>query len=251
MYCPRCSAKAVEGQQFCRNCGMNLGIILDSIEGKPRGPLDFETLKRDLRDLGASLRSGFEEAGGSAKQTKRLNQQAAAQAAPVVIPDLKRELKKAAKTINAANERTLSLQKATLSIFGGGVVMAAWFNILQAVARPEVVANIERTIMQANPGIPDLNLAVYIPIVKLLWLLGLVPIAKGVAHLINGIFFAPKPDPEPQIIYAQPATQLGAQPAAMPPPYASAVSTPTNEFDAPAAQPQSVIEDATLRFEPK
>lgn len=248
MYCPRCSSKAVEGQQFCRNCGMNLGIILDSIEGK-RGPLDFETLKRDLRDLGASLRSGFEEASGAAKQTKRLNQQGAGQPAPVQLstPDLRRELKKAAKTINAANSRMLSLQKATLSIFGGGILMAAWYNILQAVTRPEVVANIERTIMQANPGIPDLNLAAYIPVVQLLWLLGLIPIAKGVAHLLNGVFFAPKPEPEPQIIYAQPP----AQPGAIPPSYVSAVSTPTNEFANPSVPQPSVVEDATLRFDPK
>ncbi len=249
MYCPRCSSKAVEGQQFCRNCGLNLGIIVDSMEGK-RGPLDFETLKRDLRDLGANLRAGFEEVEGAAKRTKRLDQQQGP-AAPsqLSLPELKRELKKEAKRIKAAESRTLSLQKATLSIFGGGIAMAAWFYLLQAIARPEVVANVERTIMQANPGIPELNLAVYIPIVKLLWLFGLVPVARGVAYLLNGIFFAPKPDPEPEIVYAYPPTQ----PAMAPPPaYVSAVSPPpTNEFAAPPPQQQSIVEDATLRFEPK
>ncbi|MFN0088141.1 MAG: zinc ribbon domain-containing protein [Blastocatellia bacterium] len=251
MYCPRCSNKAVEGQQFCRNCGLNLSVILDSIEGK-RGPLDFETLKRDLRDLGANLRSGFEEASGAVKRTKRLEQQGAGQPGSVTlsVPDLSRELKKAARKIKTADARTLSLQKATLSIFGGGTIMAAWYYLLQAVTRPEVVANIERTILQANPGIPDLNLSAYIPLVQLLWLLGLVPIAKGVAHLLNGIFFAPKPDPEPQVIYAHPPPAQGAIPS--PPPYVSAVATPTtSEFENASASQQSVIEDATLRFDPK
>ncbi len=44
---------------------------------------------------------------------------------------------------------------------------------------------------------PDLGgLTGLVPIFKLLWIIGLLPVAKGFAHLINGIFFAAKPEPE-------------------------------------------------------
>src|SRR5262245_10606420 len=65
MYCPRCANPAVEGQRYCRTCGMSLGVILDAMEGKRPGPIDFETLKSDLKDLGSSLRAGFEQASAT------------------------------------------------------------------------------------------------------------------------------------------------------------------------------------------
>ena len=54
--------------------GLKLHLIVDAIQDKPsRGQFDFETLKRDLRDLGSSLRAGFEEA---IKNTRKLKQNA-------------------------------------------------------------------------------------------------------------------------------------------------------------------------------
>ena len=70
MYCPKCATQAVPGQRFCRNCGTNLGVILDAVEGKQRGPIDFETLKNDLRELGSNLRAGFEHLKGTNRLDK-------------------------------------------------------------------------------------------------------------------------------------------------------------------------------------
>ncbi len=250
LYCPRCASQAVEGQRFCRNCGMNLGLILDAAENKPRGALDFETIKRDLRDLGSSLRAGFEEASSAIKNTKRLDQQPAPYGPQpqVTLPDLTNELKKAARKVNAAESRKRSLQKATLSIFGGGAWMVFWKHTLGSITW-QMIVTIEEAILRANPRLGSVNLHVFLPIIYNLWLLGLIPVAKGVAHLFNGIFFAPKPEPEspPQYYFVQPG---------MPPPpaYASAIPDPsTNDLENQAI-PQhkpSVTEDATLRFEAK
>lgn len=250
IYCPKCASTAVEGQRFCRSCGTNLGVILDAMEGK-RGPLDFETLKRDLRDLGSSLRSGFEEASAAIKNTKRLDQRHVPSSQPqqVLLPDLSKELKKAVRKVNAADSRKLSLQKGTLSLFGGGVFMYVWYHVLEAATRSEVISNLERIIVQAAPQMEGINIGAFAPLVQTLWLLGLIPVAKGVAYLVNAIFFAPKPEPEPapQIIYSQPVMQA-------PPNYASSIPDPsTNELENQSApRPgQSVTEDATLRFEPR
>ncbi len=247
MYCPNCATQAVDGQRFCRNCGANLGAILDAAEGK-RGPLDFENLKRDLRDLGASLRSGFEDARAAIKETKKLKPQPAPAAPPhqVAMPNLSREMEKALKKVKAAHTRKYSFQQATISIFGGGAWMAVWYHLLNTAAESGLLRNLELIILQ-KAEVPLFGL---IPVVQMLWLLGLIPVARGVAHLINGIFFAPpKPEKEPA---AQPSfTPSYVQPA---PAYVSAVDAPTTGELAndPNRQPQSsVTEDATLRFEPK
>jgi hypothetical protein len=88
-------------------------------------------------------------------------------------------------------------------------------------------------------------------------MLGLIPVARGVAHLINGIFLAPKPEiePEPQIGFAPEFAPNPAQNNVQPQPApVSAVADPvTNslESEQPPQPHISVTEDPTLRFEPK
>jgi hypothetical protein len=220
---------------------MDLGMILDALEGR-RGPLDFETLKDDLRKLGANLRLGFEEAKQNfQKQTQRLNQQTAPPAPalqPLPLPNFTREINKAAKKVKAAHARKYSLQRATLSIFSGGAMMAAWGVLLNAADNSGLLESIERIIL-AETHAPLVGL---VPVMRLLWVLGLIPVARGVAHLLNGLFFAPQPEPE----LAEQYTPAAIQP---PPAYVSPVAdVPTNELvNEPQPQP-SVTEDATLRF---
>ena len=141
MFCPKCAAQTVSGQRFCKNCGTNIGVIVDAIENKQRSPIDFETLKKDLRELGSNLRAGFEQFKG----THRLEKLQAAQAQGSVPPpaaadvaqeirqsikrDIEREISKGLHKVRAANSRKYSLQKATLSIFSGG----AWMTATRAV----------------------------------------------------------------------------------------------------------------------
>jgi hypothetical protein len=246
LYCPKCANQAVPGQRFCRNCGTNLGAILDAMEGK-RGPLDFESLKRDLRDLGSSLRAGFEEASAAIKRTQKLSPQPAPAGQPsqVVMPSFSREVEKALRKVKAAHTRKYSLQQATLSIFGGGVWMAVWYQLLNTAADSGLLRNLELIITEKTEA-PVFGL---VQVIQMLWLLGLIPVARGVAHLINGIFFAPKAEKETE---AQP---LFAQSYIQPQPnYVSSVAgITTSELEnEQSARPQSsVTEDATLRFEPK
>ncbi len=296
MYCPKCSTKAVPGQRYCRSCGANLGAIWDAMEGK-RGQLDFETLKSDLKELGMNLRVGFEQAKENFKaQTNKLNQPnqtvqqnwrgaaapqpsasqpsapqpsaspmtavAAATPTAAVPPEIAREMRKLLKDlrrmynkVKLANTRKHSLQQGTLSILSGGAWLYAWKMILQAGAASGFLISLEKAFREAS------GVEVYgsWAAIQMLYLLGLIPVARGVAHLINGIFFAPKAEDlaaEPDasetlapMFYYQP------QPSAMP----SAVETPsvisTNELERdtnsmPAAkQPSSVVEDDTKRFE--
>jgi hypothetical protein len=239
-YCPRCATSAVPGQRHCRNCGIKLDVIQDAIEGR-RGPLDFETLKKDLRDLGSSLRSGFEEAGIKIKQTQKLGKKPRPLAPHAVnMPNWSKEFNKALRKVKAANTRKYSLQQATLSIFGGGVMLAVWYHLLNIAADSGLLQSLELIILE-HTGTPVTGL---VQLVQLLWLLALIPIARGVAHLINGIFIVPRKVEEredeshttPAYVYASPVAAGNAS---------------ANELqEEPIADPRpSVTEEETVRLE--
>jgi len=263
MFCPRCANPAVEGQRYCKACGMNLGVIVDAMDGKTRGPLDFETLKSDLKDLGSSLRSGFEQAGMSFKNTKRFSQNPAPSSSSPIHPqtaiseisrevnkNVKRTIDKALNKVRAANTRKYSLQQATLSIFSGGAWMTAWYYILEAARNSGLFNSIEQVIFeQTGSQIHGLD-----GVFRFLWLLGLISVARGVAHLINGIFFVPKPQPEPEEQFEQQPSYGYSVPYATPvsavPPASYIANNTTNDLEEKAGNvsQSSITEDSTLRF---
>ncbi|MGH9801716.1 MAG: hypothetical protein ACRD82_15250 [Blastocatellia bacterium] len=246
---------------------MNLGVILDAAEGKQPGPIDFEALKNNLRELGSNLRAGFEQASAGFKNTKRLDQTPPVQMGQpsnfpppqVVMADMARDLKHSIKRevskglhkVRTANSRKYSLQRATVSIFGGGAWMFVLHRLLDEAYGSGLLTSLEQLIQQRG----DAPLTGLVPVFRLFWLIGAVPVAKGLAHLLNGIFFAPKPEaqteePEyqqPTYVYSVPSyvTPVSAVPAA-----SHIAATTTNELNEKAAvlAQTSVTEDATLKF---
>jgi len=234
MFCPRCASTAIEGQRFCRSCGMNLGVILDAIEGK-RGPIDFETLKRDLRDLGANLRSGFEGAGSVIKRTARLDGGGAGgaggkvQAVEAVSQAPATSPRREGKRSRGARSRTESFQRAVESLLGGGALLGVWAFLLHRAYGAGLLESLARVITQESgyliQGLPE--------VLEALWVLALIPIGQGIGHLINGIFFAPK---ALQPAESTPVNLLPLGPS----------SQPVADRIPPSAV--SVTEDSTLRL---
>jgi hypothetical protein len=271
MFCPRCANQIVDNQNYCRNCGLKLDVIVDAIRDKPRGQFDFEILKRDLRDLGSSLRAGWEEAQNSIKNTRKLKKNAPPQdwsrevgkavRSHEVSEVLKHHINRALKKVKAAHSRKHSFQQATLSILGGGAMMAVWYHLLEAAAGSELLQNLQ-TIILSQTG-TYINIDGLAHLIRMLWMLGLIPVARGVGHLINGIFFAPQPEKEIQIDPApnympdpaqhqSPWAQSAQSGRLAQPAYGSAVADPaTNNLESETPPRTSVAEDQTLRFEAK
>ena len=236
MYCPRCASTAIEGQRFCKNCGMNLGVILDALDGK-RGPLDFELLKRDLRELGSNLRSGFEGATSALRGTSRYSQPVPnTPQSGISLQDLSREVERALRNVEVAHSRKYSLQKAALALFSGGAIVGAWAFLLNKFITSGLAGSIERIIL-VESGHEVVGLVMMI---RYLWVLGLIPIATGVAHLFNGIFLAPRKE---KLLAQSPG--YVAPPPPPPPPLPQMPLDPQSTPSAPA----SVVEDQTLRLE--
>lgn len=250
MYCPKCATKATPGQRFCRTCGTNLSVILDAIDdniGDRRGgAIDFDKLKDDLRELGSNLRVGFEEARQGFKQatgqTKRLDQTPAAPPPPVPV---KLEPLRV-KQVRGGSTRRHSLQQGTLSILGGGVATGVFYQLLQTATESGLLASIEQMMLR------DLNVPPpggFIPIFQLLWVVGLIPVAKGLGHLVNGIFFPAKPEPGTKEVVVSTSQRVVYTPAGAPAP-PSLFEPDTNELPGSSTnEPMtSITEDETVRF---
>lgn len=287
MYCPKCASQAVEGQRFCRQCGTNLGIIVDAMDGR-RGPIDFDSLKEDLRQLGQSLRSSFEEASREIKKTKHQHKQhwhksdwnrvgdvaqTAASAGAAAATDAVAAVRTSddrlstkpipikIKRVRGGSSRQHSFQQALLSIFSGGATSAVLYYFLNTAADSGFLLSLEQLILRES-GAPLVGL---VPIFQSLWMLGLVPVAKGVAHLFNGIFFPANPTEDPADLVVQEINErlVAAQPIrSYIPPVRTSASAESDSAPAAAApdtdelnrQPGftsfgSVTEDPTARFD--
>lgn len=268
LYCPKCSNPATEGQRFCRQCGTNLGAIVDAMEGR-RGPVDFERLKGDLKDLGASLRSGFEQAHKEFKKTQQSHRRqherqqrheqnwgadVAETTACATTDALSAGLTRSEKKKRSRESRRYHLQKGILSIFSGSAVTGAYYLFLKTATESGLLASLERIVLQQNPDLTGL-----LPVVQMLWVFGLIPVATGLGHLINGAFFAPSDKQLKELYEAEAAARAEAQPLPWNPTQSPTWNSPqaapqfnpsetkvTNEFTPEAAPGFSITEDPTL-----
>ena len=278
VYCPRCAAAAPTGQRFCKNCGLKIDIIVDAMEGR-QVSFDPEVLKEGLRTLGDNLRVGIENWKQEAKQTRRLKKEDAKKPSP---PDwignvaeragqigadvgtalgghknnpstetrADRKLKQAlAKKLPAT--RKYSLQQGVLQMLSGAASAGVWYLILHNMGASGLLEGIAQGI-SGKIEIPVAGLA---SLLQLLWLFALIPVATGLGHLINGIFFAAKPEELRLDNYLSTLQPIAPPQIASMPAYAAtptSVVIPTNELEhvvAPASViPASVIEEETRRF---
>ena len=234
-------------------------------------------LKEGLRTLGDNLRVGFETWKQEAKQTRRLKKDDARKPSPQdwignvaeragqVGADIgmafggyknnpptetraDRKLKQAlAKKLPAT--RKYSLQQGVLQMLSGAASAGVWYVVLHNMARSGLLDSLAQAI-SSKTEVPAVGLA---SLLQVLWLFALIPVATGFGHLINGIFFAAKPE-ELRLDNYLSAPQPSAQPQVGPmPAYVAAPPSviPTNELERGAnlmTPPISVIEEETRRF---
>jgi hypothetical protein len=245
--------------------------------------VDFESLKKDLFQFGNSLRTTFEEAKQEIQKTKQFKQHRRRQrkhsgeTAQSVVETAATATTEATGAVLSALQPTIqqikissrkmptprkySLQQGLLSIFGGSASSAALYYLLNTAGQSGLLQSLEAFILSKSQ-LPLTGLA---PVFQALWVLGLISVAKGFAHLFNGIFFAPKPKDfagaaitiAPDTAQAQPQfipvyLQNDSIPAAATTP-PSVVSPDTDELrrETDFDRLHSVTEDPTARFTPR
>jgi hypothetical protein len=197
MFCPQCATESSPGLQYCRSCGANLKVIgkavslSEAIARSDRGPLPkIKEMMKNLKveqvtdDISSALDQMNKEIVGSSDDP---------------TPDKPWWL---GKKKTAAQRREKHLVAGTISLFSGiGLAIFLYYLTGALVLKlpPDFVSRVPFEIE---------------PVVRILWLVGLMPALSGVGHIIAGLLI--RPDPAQQIEASNPtsksAQELGATP---------------------------------------
>ena len=167
MYCPQCGTESGSGLQYCRSCGANLKVIgkaltlSEAIARSDRGPLS--GIKEMMKSL--KLQHVTDEVSGA---LERMNQEIV-NTTPFRSSGRRwRWLEK--KTPEERREKHLI--KGTVSMFTGVGLMIFLYYFSAAL-----VLKLPPNVMAEIPFEVD-------PVVRVLWLLGLIPTLSGAGRIV-------------------------------------------------------------------
>jgi hypothetical protein len=177
MYCPQCGSDASSGVQYCRSCGANLKVIgkavalSEAIARSDRGPLP------KIREMVKSLKVDHVTEEVSRALDKMNNEIAriSPESKPIGQPWIRFGSKK-----TPAEKREQHISKGLVSLFSGaGLTIFLYYLSTALVLKlpPEVVAQIPFEIA---------------PVVKVMWLIGLIPSLSGLGHIAAGLLIRPQ-----------------------------------------------------------
>ncbi len=218
MYCPQCGTESSSDQQYCRSCGANLKVIgkavslSEAIARSDRGPLP--KIKEMMKNL--KIEKVTEDISRALDQMNKEIVHSSDDPAPDKSCLLAGKEKKTAR-----QRREKHLVSGTISLFSGiGLAIFLYYlaGVLVLKLPPDFVARVPFEIE---------------PVVRIIWLLGVMPALSGVGHIIAGLLI--RPDPLGQIEISEPTSK-------------AAVRLRESEPIAPA-EPASVTERTTNLLE--
>lgn len=172
MYCPQCGTESSTGQQYCRSCGSNLKVIgkaltlSEAIARSDRGPLP--KIKEMVKNL--KVEHVTEEVS---RALDRVNKE-------IVRSSTGRSGRLWWRKKKTAEERREEhIVKGTVSLFSGvGLTIFLYYFTAALVLRlpPMWIDQVPFEIE---------------PVVRILWLLGLVPMLSGAGHIVAGLLIRP------------------------------------------------------------
>ena len=188
MYCPQCATESSPDLQYCRACGANLKVIgkavalSEAIARSDRGPLP--KIKEMFKNL--KVEHVTEEVS---RALDKMNNEMV-RISPEARPNNQNWMQRKKKTPEERREQ--QIVKGTVSLFSGmGLTIFLYYLSAALVLKlpPDVVAKIPFEIE---------------PVVRVIWLLGFVPMLSGIGHIIAGLLIRPSPTPA---IYQSPLAQ--------------------------------------------
>jgi hypothetical protein len=186
MYCPQCGTES-QSTQYCRTCGANLKVIgkavalSEAVARSDRGPLP--KIKEMIRDF--KVEHVSDEVSGA---LDKMNQEIAR-----ISPESKhhrdrnRPWIEFRKRKTPAEKREDHISKGVVSFFSGvGLTVFLYYLSAALVLKlpPHIIAQI--------PFELD-------PVMKIIWLLGLLPATTGIGHIIAGLLIRPEREQPKQI----------------------------------------------------
>ncbi len=223
MYCPQCATESSPGLQYCRSCGANLKMIgkavalSEAIARSDRGPLP--KIKEMVKNL--KIEHVTEEVS---RALDRMNKEIvratperkSSKPGPFFPPPFFAWPRKEKKTPEERREE--HVVKGTISLFTGiGLTIFLYFFSAALVLKlpPDWVVRIPFELE---------------PVLRIIWLLGLIPALSGAGHIVAGL-----------LIRAEPSRSIDAGPQVQP-----AILQTTSRQNVPA----SITEHTTNLLDP-
>ena len=211
MYCPQCSTESSPGQQYCRLCGANLKVIgkavslSEAIARTDRGPLP------KIKEMMKSLR--IEQVSDEiSRALDQMNQEIVRNSSSLAkTKAVQREKRLEKKENTPQHRREKHIVQGLISLFSGLGLMIFLYYLSSAL----ILKLPEQIVSQAPFEIE--------PVVRIIWLVGLIPTLTGVGRILAGLTIRPQ---------STPAVESSTQ------------STETNELP-PRYEPASVTERTT------
>ena len=175
MYCPQCGTDSNPNVQFCRSCGANLKVIgkavalSEAIGRSDRGPLP------KIREMVKNLKVEHVTDEVSRALDKMNNE--IAQISPEKRPAKKGFMGFRKKTPEERREQQIT--KGIVSLFSG-VGLTLFLYYLSAA----LVLKLPPHIISQIPFEVD-------PVVRIIWLFGLIPTLTGAGHILAGLMIRP------------------------------------------------------------
>jgi hypothetical protein len=187
MFCPQCGTESSSGLQYCRACGANLKVIgkavslSEAIARSDRGPVP--KIKEMMKNL--KMEQVSDEISRALDQMNNEIARSSEDPKPRTI--------RGRKVKTAEQRREKHLTSGAISLFSGvGLAIFLYYLTGALVLKlpPDVVAKVPFEIE---------------PVVRMIWLIGLLPALSGLGHLVAGILVRPDP---PQFEQKKPPAAL-------------------------------------------
>ncbi len=191
MYCPQCGNESAPGVQFCRSCGANLKVIgravslSEAIARSDRGPLP--KIKEIVKNF--KVEQVSEEVSAA---LEKMNAELVRVSNEKTHP--KREPRAWLRKKTAAERREREITRGVVGCFSGVGFMVFLYYLSAAIVLkvpPDVIAKIPFELE---------------PVVRMIWMFGLIPMTAGVGHIISGLLIrvpppelTPAPVVQPQV----------------------------------------------------
>jgi hypothetical protein len=256
MFCPKCGSQTVEGQRFCKACGTNIQLINDALRSgdssqAPFG-IDVEALKKNAVDFAQSWKTGWSGVaiGSDWRHAARDSAQEIRSSARE-IREIRRKAKEEARRQNLPKPREYmsyswqhNLRNGLVSLFWGTGLGIVLYYLGRTVIDDGLIRQLEESSGGHVQGLE--------PLVRIIWLIALLPVLKGLARIIYAAFFGESMatlvarfTPQPALEEAPPSIRQDTAPVDQPEPVRS-----YEPFGSPSTEPPpSVTEHTTHIFE--
>ena len=192
MFCPKCGSESLETQRFCKACGTNLQLINDALRtgDSPPGPfgIDIEALARNAKEFAQSWKTSWSGATGKLNATEPHVSQVDTREQERLTREIRRLGREEARRQNLPKPKEYmsyswqhNLMKGMVSLLWGAGLGVVLYHLSQNAISDGLIQKLEEASRGRVQGLE--------PLVRMVWIIALLPVLKGLAQILYAAFF--------------------------------------------------------------